>query len=88
MVDDELSSAVMNPTILRSRYIDLLIFGDAKRDVLDRAGAGDDILEMPAWAVLRQTQVPTTIWPWIMCSPSAEAGCKNKRKQHGYICRE
>lgn len=50
------------PAILQSRHIDLLIFGEAKREVLERALAGDDILEMPVRAVLQQEATPVTIW--------------------------
>jgi 6-phosphogluconolactonase len=48
--------------ILQARHIDLLLFGDAKLAVLDRAMAGDDIVKMPVRAVLQQAKTPVTVW--------------------------
>ncbi|MEO0972723.1 MAG: 6-phosphogluconolactonase [Pseudomonadota bacterium] len=50
------------PRLLASRHIGLLLFGDDKLAVLERALAGDDLAELPVRCVLRQGEVPVTCY--------------------------
>jgi 6-phosphogluconolactonase len=47
--------------LLNSRYIAILILGEAKRDALRRI-ADDDVAGAPINAILRQSEVPVDIW--------------------------
>ena len=48
--------------LLNARHIALLFFGSAKRDVYDKALAGDDVVELPVRFVLNQDKVPVTLF--------------------------
>ncbi|MEO0423947.1 MAG: 6-phosphogluconolactonase [Pseudomonadota bacterium] len=50
------------PRLLASREIGLLLFGDEKLIVLERAMQGDDPAELPVRCVLQQTRVPVTCY--------------------------
>lgn len=51
------------PRLLNSRQIVLLLSGQSKLDVLNKAVAGDDVMLMPVRAILKQTAVPVvTYW--------------------------
>ncbi len=60
-----LPSARMSLTIkvlLESHSIHLLLFGDEKRQVLDKAIGPGAVAEYPVRGVLHQTAVPVTVW--------------------------
>ncbi|WP_111643012.1 6-phosphogluconolactonase [Marinimicrobium alkaliphilum] len=48
--------------LLKARELVLLITGDDKLETLRAAQAGDDVEAMPIRAILRQTQVPVTVY--------------------------
>jgi 6-phosphogluconolactonase len=48
--------------LLDSRWIAVVIKGEAKRDTYRRAAAGDDVVEMPVRIVLRQRLAPVQVW--------------------------
>lgn len=48
--------------LLKSRLLVLMITGQEKLDVLRKAQAGSDVLEMPIRAVLQQEQVPVVVY--------------------------
>ncbi|MEM9386866.1 MAG: 6-phosphogluconolactonase [Pseudomonadota bacterium] len=50
------------PRLLASREIGLLLFGDEKLIVLERAMGGDDPAELPVRCVLQQARVPVTCY--------------------------
>ncbi len=50
------------PRLLASREIGLLLYGDEKLIVLERALQGDDPAELPVRCVLQQTKVPVTCY--------------------------
>ncbi|HEX4198304.1 MAG TPA: 6-phosphogluconolactonase [Caulobacteraceae bacterium] len=50
------------PALLGSRWIVILIEGQAKLDVIRQARQGDDVAELPVRAVLNQSEVPVEVW--------------------------
>jgi len=48
--------------LLDSRFLGVLITGDAKLSTLERAEAGDDAREMPVRALLNQDRTPVTVF--------------------------
>lgn len=53
------------PALLDARHIAVHITGASKRQVYEKAVAGDNFEEMPIRAILAQNDVPVTVW----CAP-------------------